>query len=151
MNKEIKFQGKRKDNGEWIHGNLLLSEKQVNGAYKAFIVIPFAHIPDNLVLEVYPDSVHQYTGFEDKNGREIFLGNITRQKLEDFMCEKGWYWWYGEVKEVNGCMVINQLDFDYSKCKFPIDYTFLFDEASNIEVIGKAFDKPKLKKQCEHY
>ena len=67
------------------------------------------------------------------------------------MCEKGWFWWYATLKEVNGCAVINELDFDYSTCKFPIDFTFLYDEAENIEVISDINDNPKLKRRCKKY
>jgi hypothetical protein len=151
MNNEVKFRAKRKYNDEWVCGYLVQTERSVNGKQYPYIVRPFAGNPCNRKLEVIPETVERFTGFEDKKGNEIYFGNIVRQKLEDFMCKKGWFWWYAEVKEVNGCAVLLQLSFDYSGCKFPDDFTFLYEEAANVEVVSDINDNPKLKKRCKKY
>jgi len=67
--REIKFRGKRLDNDEWVYGDLMHS---------------FAH--DSLqrdervyvnVRGVAPKSVGQYTGLKDKNGREVYEGDVV--------------------------------------------------------------------------
>lgn len=113
--REIKFRGRRLDNGKWVTGDLLHGKNGkvlINAGTKMF----------TNYAEIDPNTVGQFTGLLDKNGKEIYEGDIV---------EMGKY--TGEVRWMPG------------KCCFQLSPGGVF-LSRNCTVLGNIYDHPELTK-----
>jgi uncharacterized phage protein (TIGR01671 family) len=127
--REILFRGKRKDNREWFRGNLLRLNKL------AFIVPKntwFKYGELSAVIEVYPETIGQYTGMKDKNGTKIFEGDIVHGLMD-----------YGPA----GLYERNNIVINFNETVG--GYEWQYFNLDTIEVIGNIYDNPELLEEHE--
>lgn len=127
--REILFRGKRKDNGEWVYGYYL----QIGDVGKLHYILTGKLAIRNGVVgfeqyEVIPESVSEFTGLTDKNGKRIFEGDIVEYKDE-----------YGKiVYHHNEAMFVIEFD------TWCTDFDHI--TGNEIEVVSNIQDNPELLK-----
>lgn len=144
--REIKFRGKRVDNGEWVYGAFVpdVLETPDNDLITwGFIRRYNRDIGKMETIEVSRESVGQYTGLCDKNGKKIYEGDIVEvnytvkyidpdKQDEEHTAITRVYW--------NDFRASFALEFH----KFANDDLYRFVRDKYAEVIGNIYDNPEL-------
>lgn len=115
--REIKFRGKRIDNGEWVFGDYSRYSKD-----QSIIMVDLLEQEDYWVAS---ETVGQYTGLKDKNGVEIYEGDV----IQEFAGEHAQgVWQYSNVSIVEDLRWLPD-SLDFADCAY---------------VIGNIHDNPEL-------
>ena len=129
MTREIKFRAKKIDNNEFVIGYYL---PMVERYKKHFIYLPLEFFSVYSRFEIDSKTLGQYTGLNDKNGKEIYEGDIVKimQETETFF---------------------DKVIYDNHLCSFRFeglsDYCDFCDwlrEGAEFEVVGNIYENPEL-------
>lgn len=134
--REILFRGKRTDDYEWIEGSLCTTIP----SDEDFYTISYFDFEGYYIEEkVIPETVGQYTGLTDKNGKKIFEGDIVvcKQAINGNLID--YYVEIGFVEMKYGAFGLHRKQGYYRPFKDWLeDYEY--------EVIGNIHDNPELLK-----
>lgn len=135
--REILFRGKRVDNGKWVEGELLHDMKGRPWIYWTTPKeLPIFFLRSAIVKS---ETVGEYTGLTDKNGKKIFEGDIVKTWRSNIgKIEFGQYWDEETETDFYGYAWIGKDEYGES-------ITLSLDKRwGGHEVIGTIYDNPEL-------
>ncbi|CUM77086.1 YopX protein [Blautia hydrogenotrophica] len=109
MSREILFKAKRKNWRElsqeewWVEGNFITDEKDDQKAYIGYLFgVVDGVVEDFDIVEINPETLCQYTGLTDKNGKRIWENDIVEHEISSVLGAVEWYaedyvgWWVND-------------------------------------------------------
>jgi uncharacterized phage protein (TIGR01671 family) len=116
--REIEFRGKKVYNSEWVYGDLRHGSLGLNTYING--------------RQVTTETIGQYTGLLDKNGKKIYEGDVTKHHRHGTIG----YWYYSE--KYLAFVMKDQIEGERFYFKLDSDY---------LEVVGNIHDNPELLKE----
>ena len=146
--REIRFRGyatEKMIGNQWLYGFGVMNIDYVDGT-KEYLLYTIQG-----AYEVLPESIGQFTGLTDKNGREIYEGDIVKLTVPDrhyTMQGNG----YSDIMREDGFEFVGEVKFLHAMwfIKESLDgYPLIFDTNQTLEVIGNIYQHSHLLKENE--
>lgn len=138
--RQIKFRGKPKAGynygKDWLYGSLLQIDDSNYGIIELSDVscdengyVDYSHTPIQL------ETIGQFTSLTDKNGKEIYEGDIVKEKESEYSNEYRVYSVYFNEDEMQWWMSDDEIGDSFPLIELELDYC---------KVIGNIHDNPEL-------
>lgn len=135
--RKIKFRGKCLDDGNWVFGDLQHPHTSCRIVSYDESKTDMGVLTDFQYNDVIPETIGQFTGLLDANGKEIYEGDIVKFRvLDDTISENVWKEYIYEVSFCNGCFCTYGTPLIKGKWK---GY-----DTVNVKIIGNIHDTPEL-------
>lgn len=135
--REILFRGKRTDNGKWVEGEMLHDMQDRPHLYwKTPKELPIV-FSNNAIVD--PATLGQFTGLTDKNGKNIFEGDIVRDE-QSFLFGKVVYSTPQDGFDGLAGFMVDDVDDGLQ------NYNGFWH---NVEVVGNIHDNPELVQEAD--
>ena len=138
--RKILFKAKHINDHGWVYGDLIRNDnKYYPVTFIGGIIFSRDKYTNELSLdghwlsEVDPETVGQYTGLTDKNGKKIFEGDIVRYRKNQ-----------GVINYHDCCFCIRLIEKDWMRRSNPAMDIVENEYPNEIEVIGNIHDNPEL-------
>ena len=155
MQRKIKFRGKEINTGKWVYGFYLEQDTYSLGSKKtkidlliknAGVIVQNSKCTSGTIID--KKTLGQYTGLKDKNGKEIYEGDIVKIHKHNFD--------YGFKKDEIGQIKFIDGAFGFYREESKNEYYFNdlatesgYRELEYYEVIGNIYDNPELLEEGE--
>lgn len=147
--REIKFRAKRVYNNQWVYGYYFID---LENKLPYIMLAEQIHTPEEWVfksIQVVPETVSQFTGLHDKNGKPIFEGDILRVPPQDewdktnYSCFEVFFHDGDANLDYNIGFTMSRMHNHGSVCGGYIP-SFKPKTVSKMEVIGNIYENPDL-------
>lgn len=119
MKRKVEFRGKEKLTGRWAFGDLVhYPQETLTGPLSRVTVGSY---------EVDPETIGQFTGLKDKNGEEIYEGDLLLEIESEKVV----------------CIEWDEFEYGYRYVKNNYGYKYP-NHVENFKIIGNIYDNPKL-------
>ena len=144
MNRRIIFRGKDLNTNEWVFGDLhLLCDKPHIHTEQS----PFPYAGKRSFVDT--DTIGQFTGLNDKNGKDIYEGDILRKPAKNQWEEENFvgyevFWHDNDCADNHIGWQMNRHHYNGCLCGTTDFVRFLPKYCGQMEIIGNIHDNPEL-------